>query len=63
VDEGVTSGAEASSSADSTAIDALRHDDATRAAARRTGTRLAQRILGRPAPEVDELDDTRQARP
>jgi hypothetical protein len=41
------------------AVDALRHDDAVRAAARLAGVRLARRILGRPAPEVDSLDDPR----
>jgi hypothetical protein len=41
------------------AVDALRHDDAVRAAARLAGIRLARRILGRPAPEVDSLDDPR----
>jgi hypothetical protein len=56
---GATTSAEATGSADSTAIDALRHDDAVRAAARMTGVRLARRILGRPAPEVDVLDDRR----
>ena len=63
VAEGVTTSSDATSSADSTAIDALRHDDAVRAAARMTGVRLARRILGRPAPEVDVLDDTRPAGP
>jgi hypothetical protein len=63
VAEGVTANTEATASADSTAIDALRHDDAVRAAARTTGVRLARRILGRPAPEVDLLDERRTPGP
>ncbi len=57
----VTRSDDATSAADSTAIDALRHDDAVRAAARTTGIRLARRILGRASPEVDVLDDRGRA--
>jgi hypothetical protein len=41
-----------------TVADAFRHDDAVRAAARLTGIRLARRILGRPAPEVEGVDES-----
>jgi hypothetical protein len=58
VEEGVTLVGQATPSSDSTAIDSLHHDDAVRAAARKTGIRLAQRILGLPAPEVDLLDES-----
>lgn len=56
---GVTAnvGPETRPSANASTVDALRHADALRAAARQTGARLARRILGEPAPEVDLLDD------
>jgi hypothetical protein len=65
VDQGVTRAQDepAGAAAGPEATDALRHDDAVRAAARQAGVRLARRILGRPAPEVDSLDDPREKGP
>jgi hypothetical protein len=61
VDEGTTrvSSESGGGLAAPSAADAFRHDDAVRAAARLAGIRLGRRILGRPAPEVDSLDDSR----
>jgi hypothetical protein len=53
---GATQAAEATPSATASAVDALRHEDALRAAGRRAGVRLARRILGEPAP-VDDIPD------
>jgi hypothetical protein len=53
---GATQAAEATPSATAPAVDALRHEDALRAAGRRAGVRLARRILGEPAP-ADDIPD------
>jgi hypothetical protein len=54
---GATRAGDGIASADPSAIDSLRHEDALRAAGRRVGTRLARRILGEPAPSMDETGD------
>jgi hypothetical protein len=60
---GAVTANEATGPANASTVDALRHEDALRAAARQTGARLARRILGEPAPEVDLLDDREPAGP
>jgi hypothetical protein len=50
---GATQAGEATPSASPAALDALRFEDALRAAGRRTGIRLARRLLGEPAPAED----------
>jgi hypothetical protein len=44
-------------------LEALRLDDATRASARRLGERLARRVLGEIASQVDRLTATRMRMP
>jgi hypothetical protein len=57
VETAATTAGDATPSASAPAVDALRHDDAVRAAGRRAGIRLARRILGEPAPEGDLTGD------
>jgi hypothetical protein len=53
LDSRATQAAEATPSATASAVDALLHEDAVRAAGRRAGIRIARRILGEPAPGED----------
>jgi hypothetical protein len=57
LEAGATTPGDATESASASAVDALHHDDALRAAARRAGVRLARRVLGQPAPEGDLAGD------